>query len=97
MTAFRPTSVTAKLSVSGVSARAPIDPAAASVRILCWADDNLPFIAFGDANVVATLGNMPLLPKSVEVFHTPPAATHMAYIANAGTGIDLFVTSGEGD
>jgi hypothetical protein len=57
----------------------------------------MPFIAFGDANVVATTGDMPLLPKSVEVFHTPPAATHMAYIAGAGTAIELYVTSGEGE
>ncbi len=78
----------ASLSVSGASARVALPGNGVVYRLSaskdCW-------LQFGDANVVAAVGDMLFL-QGTEIVRLPTAATHIAAITVDGTSAQLGIT-----
>lgn len=66
----------------------------AALRMLNSGDD-IVFVKFGDASVVATTDDIPMLGNTVEVFAAPSGATHCAALS-AGVANTLYITPGDG-
>jgi hypothetical protein len=89
---------TVVLSVTTTSARVPLPHQGGNCRIVNNSSENA-WVEWGDASVVATAADSPLLPPgTIWTCRMPPRATHIAALISGGknaTG-SLNITFGEG-
>lgn len=84
---------TVNIVASSTTASAALDVFSSAVRVANTGTVPV-FIRFGGSAVVATTGNMPVLPGTVEVF-TKGAYDRVAAITASGTAT-IYFTAGEG-
>lgn len=63
---------------------------------VCNVGDEMIFVKFGDASVVADTNDIPVPANWVELFGVPNDATHCAAIAGVG-GNTMYITPGDGE
>lgn len=87
--------VTVAATAASASAALPNADTQHTVRIVSDAGGSLAFIKFGDASVVATVNDTPVMPGAIELFRKSAAQTHIAAITASGTAT-IYATTGDG-
>jgi len=90
---------TVTLSASGTSSRVALPPKLGSqVRVVNPAGGQTVFIKFGDAAVVATVNDMPVLSGATEIFTMPAQSVGGIYVAGitSTATATVYFTSGDG-